>query len=87
MAKAKADAIREAIREHRAVCRHCLNPYLVKQRDFADKFRVRAILMIPDKEPELMLCDTCFEAVSALYNPRATVPGTSNSGPRNFLIQ
>ena len=87
LARAKAEAIFAALRERRPLCRHCLNPYTVEPREFADKFRVRAILMIPDSEPDLMLCDACFDTVSAVYNPRATIPGTSNSGPPNLLLQ
>jgi len=86
-AKAKAAAIQAALLARQPICRHCFSPYTVHKREFAEYFRVRAILMIPDREPELMLCDACIEAVAAVYNPRATVPGTSNSGPSNLLLQ
>jgi hypothetical protein len=87
LALAKAQAIRAALKAGQPICRHCFNPYTVKHREFGEQFRVRAILMVPDYEPELRLCDFCFDAVSSSYNPRATMPGTSNCGPRNFLIQ
>jgi hypothetical protein len=86
LALGKARAILDAIKARQPICRHCFNPYTVRHREFGEQFRVRAILMVPDSEPELMLCDFCFDAVSASYNPRATMPGTSNCGPRNFLI-
>src|SRR6516162_4133677 len=87
LAKAKAAAIQSALLARQPICRHCLSSYTVHKREFAEHFRVRAILMIPDREPELMLCDACFDTVAAVYNSRATVPGTSNSGPSNLLLQ
>jgi hypothetical protein len=43
--------------------------------------------MLPDREPDPMLCDSCFETVAAVFNPQATNIGTSNSGPTNLVLQ
>lgn len=87
MASAKARAILAAIAERRPICRHCFNPYIPHERPFAEMFQLRSILLIPDREPDPMLCDSCFNIAVTSYNPQATVPGTSNSGPTNLVLQ
>ena len=72
-------------REH--VCRLCFSRYTPKQREFAEKFQVRAILRIPDCEPDPMYCDACFETTVSSYNRLQTNVGTSNCGPPNLALR
>ena len=83
----KARGIINAIAERRALCRHCFEPFEPKERSFPERFQMRSILMLPDSEPDPMLCDPCFTLVSSVYNPHATNIGTSNSGPANLVLQ
>lgn len=73
--------------ERKPICRHCFKPFEVKERTFAERFQVRSILMIPDKELDPMLCDECFVTALSVYNPQATNIGTSNSGPANMVLK
>ena len=86
-ATVNARMILAALAERRPICSHCFNPYEPKPRPFAEMFQVRSILMLPDREPDPMLCDSCFETVAAVFNPQATNIGTSNSGPTNLVLQ
>jgi len=87
MASVQAKAILQALAERKPICRTCLKPYDLHARPFGEWFQVRSILMIPDREPDPMLCDSCFEAVVTTFNPHATNVGTSNSGPTNLVLQ
>jgi hypothetical protein len=69
------------------ICRHCFQPFEPKERTFAERFQLRAILVIRDAEPDPMLCDNCFNVAVGTYNPQATNIGTSNSGPRNVVLK
>jgi hypothetical protein len=83
----KAKGIIASLAERKDICRHCFEPFTPKDRSFAEKFQMRSILMLPDSEPDPMLCDPCFTLVSSVYNPQATNVGTSNSGPANLVLQ
>ncbi len=87
MATLKAKAILAAIAARRPICRHCFNPYVPHNREFAEWFQLRSILMIPDRELDPMLCDSCFNIAVTSYNPQATNIGTSNSGSSNIVLQ
>jgi hypothetical protein len=87
MASVNAKVILAALAERRPVCRHCFQPFEVKERTFPERFQIRAVLMIPDSEPDPMLCDSCFTIAVTTYNPRAANIGTSNSGPANMVLQ
>lgn len=80
-------AIAQAINAGAPICRHCMRPYEMKERPFASIVQFRSILHIPDSAPMPMVCDGCFEKSIATYNPRATVPGTNNSGYANLVLQ
>jgi len=69
------------------VCRTCLARYKPRERDFAEKFQVRAILRIPDNQPDPMFCDACWDAVVMSYNRQQSNVGTSNSGPPNLALR
>ena len=66
-------------------CQWCLNPFEREPRQSPDLYQMRAILMIPDC-PDPIICDTCLNTVLTSFNPRFTVPGTSNSGPDNLVL-
>jgi len=87
MALLKAQAILAAIAARRPICRHCFNPYVHHEREFREWFQLRSILMIPDREPNPMICDSCFDIAVTSYNPQATNHGTSNSGHTNLVLQ
>lgn len=80
-------ALAIAIKAGASICQHCLQPYEVKEREFAYIVQFRSILCIPDSAPMPMVCDLCFEKAIATYNRRVTVPGTNNAGPPNLVIQ
>lgn len=80
-------AIAQAINAGAPICRHCMRPYEVKERPWERNFLFRSILRIPDIAPTPMVCDGCFETSISTYNPRATVPGTNNSGYSNLVLQ
>lgn len=86
LALMRADAILRGLRAGK-LCRNCLSPFDAKPRDFSDRFRLRAIMMIPDSEPDPALCPTCFEISVGTFNADATNVGTSNSGPPNLALQ
>jgi hypothetical protein len=83
----KAKGIMAALADRKAVCKHCFEPFTPKDRSFPERFQMRSILMLPDSEPDPMLCDSCFNTVSSVYNPQTTNIGTSNSGPANLVLQ
>lgn len=76
-----------ALAERRPICRHCFQPYEVKERTFPERFQLRAILAIPDSELDPMLCDNCFNTAIGTYNPQVTNVGTSNSGHANIALK
>jgi hypothetical protein len=80
-------AILMGIAERKCICRTCFRIYDPKPHTFPERFQVRSILMIPDRELDPMLCEDCFTKEVATYNPSATNPGTSNSGPTNLVLQ
>jgi hypothetical protein len=82
-----AQAILIGIAERKPICRHCFKPYEPKEHTFAEKFQVRAILMISDSELDPMLCEDCFVTAASVYNPQATNVGTSNSGHANVVLK
>lgn len=82
-----AQAILIGIAERKPVCRHCFKIYEPKIRTFAEMFQIRAILMIPDRELDPMLCDDCFTTSVSVYNPQVTNIGTSNSGHANMVLK
>jgi hypothetical protein len=71
----------------RTLCLNCLKPFDAKPRPFSDIFHLRAVLSIPDSEPDPTLCPTCFEIAVGTFNQHATNIGTSNSGPTNLVLQ
>lgn len=83
----KARGIIEAINERREVCRQCFQPFTFKDRSFPEWFQLRAILLIPDSQPNPMICDDCYDKVVGSYNQQWTNIGTSNSGPTNLALQ
>ena len=70
-----------------AVCTRCFNRFMPQERDFADKFQLRAILMVPDSAPEPILCDYCWDTTIASYNRQTSNVGTSNHGPPNLALR
>jgi len=87
LAKAWADITIAAIKERRPICRHCMQPYEPTPRPWTDYVRLRAVLMIPDREPDPMLCDPCFESAVCAFNPEATNIGTRNDGAANLCLR
>lgn len=87
VASFRAKTILTALAERKPICRNCFNPHEVKVRSFAERFQVRAILLIPDNEPDPMLCDDCFKVAVATHNPQATNIGTSYSGHANMALK
>jgi hypothetical protein len=85
-ARMNAEAILRGLHRGR-LCRNCLKPFDERPREFSDRFRLRAVMMIPDSEPDPVLCPTCFEISVGAFNRHATNIGTSNSGPANLVIQ
>jgi hypothetical protein len=86
LARLNAEAILRGLRGGR-LCRNCLKPFDARPRSFPDIFRLRAVLSIPDNEPDPVLCPRCFEIAIGTFNPQATNIGTSNSGPTNLVLQ
>ncbi len=80
-------AILIGLSERKPICRHCLRPFEPKEHTFAEWFQIRAILMIPDRELNPMLCESCFETAVSTYNPQATNIGTSNAGHANMILK
>lgn len=87
MATLKVDAVRTALAERKPLCRQCLNIYVPHERPFGQMFECRSILMLPDSEPDPMLCDGCFNSIVYSFNRHATNIGTSNSQPTNLVLQ
>lgn len=87
MSTLSALAVITALAERRPICKHCFKQYTPKERSFAERFQIRAILMIPDSELDPMLCDECYASVSATFNRQATNIGTSNSGHANMVLK
>ena len=85
-ATAWAEMIRAAIRARRDVCKHCLRPYDAWEPTQGQRFQLRAILNIPDHELDPKLCKACHDRSIETYNPRYTMPGTSNAGPPNLVL-
>lgn len=79
-------AIEAALAERKPVCRQCFNPYQPHEWPVGWMFECRSILMIPDAEPDPMLCDGCFESVVASFNRQATNIGTSNCMSTNLAL-
>ena len=86
-ARLHAAIMLDAIKNRRPICRDCMNPYDPHERTQGERFRLRNILMVPDREPDPMLCDNCYERSVSTFNPQATNVGTSNSGPPNMVLQ
>jgi hypothetical protein len=86
-ASTNANVILSALAERKPICRHCFNPFEIKERSFPERFQIRAVLMIPDSEPDPILCEGCHSVALATYNPNAANIGTSNSGPSNMVLQ
>jgi hypothetical protein len=80
-------AILIGLTERKPICRHCLRPYEPKEHTFAEWFQLRAVLMIPDRELNPMMCESCFETSISTYNPQATNVGTSNAGHVNMVLK
>lgn len=87
MASVNAKAIIAALAERRPICRHCFQVYTPKELSFAERFQIRAILMIPDSELDPMLCETCYANTTSVFNRQATNIGTSNSGHANMVLK
>jgi hypothetical protein len=86
LARMNAEYILRGLRRG-ALCRSCLKPFDKRPVERTDIFRLRAILSIPDSEPDPTLCPTCFEISVGAFNAHATNIGTSNSGPANLVLQ
>lgn len=82
-----ADILRAAIAERKPLCRHCFRVYEPQKRSPVDWLEFRNILMIPDGEPNPMICDECFAMDVASFNRRSLDVGTSNHGPANLVLQ
>jgi len=80
-------AILIGLSERKPICRHCFRPYEPKEHTFAEWFQLRAILMIPDRELNPMICESCYETSVATYNSQATNVGTSNAGHINMVLR
>jgi hypothetical protein len=83
----KARGIIEALAARKEICRTCFEPFVPKPRDFGQRFTMRSILMIPDAEPDPMICDSCFSTSITTFNRQAGLPGTSNAGAANLALQ
>ena len=86
LAQLRAESILRGLHSGR-LCRNCLAPFDAEPRDFSDRLRLRSIMMIPDSEPDPVLCPTCFDISMYAFNAHATNIGTSNSGPTNLVLQ
>lgn len=82
----KVESVRAALAERKPLCRQCLNIFDPHPRSFAETFECRSILMLPDSEPDPMLCDGCFRSIVESFNRQATNIGTSNSQPTNLVL-
>lgn len=87
LASAHLKTILAALAERKPVCRHCFQIYQPREMTFPERFQIRALLIIPDSEPDPMLCDGCFQRVVCTYNPQAANIGTSNSGHANMVLK
>jgi hypothetical protein len=67
-------------------CQWCSSVFDCVPREPNELYQMRAILMIPDC-PDPIICDSCLQMVVTSYNPQATIPGTSNSGPSNLVLR
>jgi hypothetical protein len=86
LARLNAEAILRGLKSG-ALCRNCLKPFDAKPKLIAEIFHLRAIMSIPDSEPDPVLCPRCFEVAVGTFNPQATNIGTSNSGSANLVLQ
>jgi len=86
LARMNAEYIMRGLRRC-SLCRNCLKPFDKRPVERGDMFRLRAILLIPDREPDPTLCPYCFEISAGTFNTNATNIGTSNSGPPNLALQ
>jgi hypothetical protein len=68
------------------VCTRCFSVYAPKAYEFAERFRVRSILAVPDALPDPMLCDSCFNSVMQEYNRQSPNVGTSNASHSNLVL-
>lgn len=75
------------IRERKQICRFCFRTYELKSYGSIEMLQVKSILMIPDNEPNPMLCDECFTTVFAVYNQQVADVGTSNTGYSNMVLK
>lgn len=86
MAKAWAASVVNAIKSRKDICKHCLRPFDPWEMTTGERFHLRAILGIADRELDPKICRTCFDTAISTYNPRQTMPGTSNFGPPNLAL-
>lgn len=80
-------ALMNALLNRQHVCTRCFNIYSPHERAFAERFHVRSILMLPDKEPDPMLCSSCFDSIYSEFNRVGANIGTSNSAPQNLVLK
>lgn len=85
-ARAWAASVKFAVANGKDVCKHCLRPFDPWEPTQNQKFTLRAIMNIADREPDPKLCRDCYDRCIATYNPRYTMPGTSNCGPPNIVL-
>ncbi len=79
-------AIEAALAEGKPLCRQCFNMYVPHPWPRGAMFECRSILMLPDCEPDPMLCDACFGAIVSSFNRQATNVGTSNASATNLAL-
>ena len=85
-AQSKVAAVEAALAERKPLCRQCLNIFDPHPWAFSQMFECRSILMLPDSEPDPMLCDGCFQSIVQSFNRQATNIGTSNSSFTNLVL-
>jgi hypothetical protein len=79
-------ALVNGLANRQPVCVRCFSIFTPREHDFAERFTVRSILSIPDKEPDPMLCEHCYGSIQQEFNRQGANIGTSNSGPRNLAL-
>src|SRR5882672_5005988 len=82
-----AKSILAGIKARKDICIHCIRPFDPWMPTDAERFRVRAILNIPDRELDPKLCKDCYEKATMAFNEKQNIVGSSNHGPPNLVLR
>ncbi|SRR5258706_249797 len=82
-----AESVLAGIKARKDICIHCMRPFDLWTPTDGERFRVRAILNIPDRELDPKLCKVCYEKATMVFNEKQNVVGSSNHGPPNLVLR